>query len=90
MAYRVMIHPDARKVLDRLPEDRQRKLLKALRRLAEDPFTPRARMDIRKIKGPAGKRDVYRLRVGDYRVLYDIDKDTVWVTEIFHRGRGYM
>jgi mRNA interferase RelE/StbE len=89
MAYRVMIHPDARKVLDRLPEDRQRKLLEALRRLAKDPLTPRPRMDIRKIKGPAGKRDVYRLRVGDYRVLYDVDKDTVWVTEIFHRGRGY-
>ena len=88
MAYRAMIHPDARKVLDRLPEDRRRKLLEALRRLAENPLTSRPKMDRRKIKGPAGKRDVDRLRVGDYRLLYDVDKDTVWVTEIFHRGRG--
>ena len=89
MGYRVMVHPAARKVLEGLPANRRRKVLEGLRRLAEDPDTPRLKMDIRKIKGPAGRRDLYRLRVGDYRILYDIEKDTVWVTEIFRRGRGY-
>ncbi len=89
MAYRVMVHPSARRVLDGLPKDRRRKVLEVLRRLAEDPFTPRPKVDVRKIKGPAGRRDVYRLRVGDYRLLYDVEKETVWVTEIFRRGRGY-
>ena len=89
MAYRVMVHPDARKALDGLPRDRRTKVLAALHRLAEDPITPRPMVDIRRIKGPAGRRDVYRLRVGDHRVLYDVEKDTIWVTEIFRRGRGY-
>ena len=84
-----MVHPDARKVLDGLSEDRRRKVLEGLRQLEENPHTPRPKMDLRKIKGTAGRRDVYRLRVGDYRVLYDVEKDTVWVTEIFRRGRGY-
>ena len=89
MAYRVMVHPDAKKVLGGLPKDRRQKILEALRRLAEDPVTPRPKMDIRKLKGPTGRRDLYRLRVGDFRVLYDVERDTVWVTEIFRRGRGY-
>ena len=88
MAYRVMVHPDARKVLDGLPKGRRGKIFAALHRLAEDPTTPRPPMDIRKIKGPPSRRDVYRLRVGDYRVLYDVEKDTEWVTEVFLR-RGY-
>jgi len=64
MGYRVMVHPDARKVLDGLSEDRRRKVLEGLRQLEENPHTPRPKMDLRKIKGTAGRRDVYRLRVG--------------------------
>ena len=89
MGYRVMVHPDARKALDEVPKKRRTAILAALHRLAEDPVTPRPKVDIRKIKGPPGRRDVYRMRVGDYRVLYDVEKHTVWVTEIFRRGRGY-
>jgi mRNA-degrading endonuclease RelE of RelBE toxin-antitoxin system len=34
---------------------------------------------------------VFRLRVGDYRLLYEVDSQslTVFVTTLFHRGRGY-
>lgn len=40
---------------------------------------------------PTCKLADWRLRVGDYRILYDIDKDEnmVKVIRIWHRGHGY-
>ena len=89
MAFRVMVHPEVQKALEGLPKDRRRKVREALGRLSENPFTSRPETDIKEIKGQAGRRDVFRLRVGDYRVLYDVEGSTVWVTELFRRERGY-
>jgi len=60
-----------------------------LRQLENDPFRSRPGVDIKRLKGTKGRRNLFRLRVGDYRVIYDVDEKVVWVTEIFHRGKGY-
>jgi mRNA interferase RelE/StbE len=31
----------------------------------------------------------YRLRVGDWRVLFDVDADTVLIRHVSHRSRAY-
>ena len=31
----------------------------------------------------------YRLRIGQYRVLLDMDADTIWIASIFKRARAY-
>ncbi|MFH1774724.1 MAG: type II toxin-antitoxin system RelE/ParE family toxin [Methanobacteriota archaeon] len=49
-----------------------------------EPFLNR--LDIKKLKGYKNK---FRLRVGDYRILFEIEKDTVRIFDIFHRGVGY-
>lgn len=51
--------------------------------LSKDP-RPR---NSRKLEG----REGYRLRIGDYRVLYRVDDETqgVLVAEIWHRQRDY-
>jgi mRNA-degrading endonuclease RelE of RelBE toxin-antitoxin system len=42
--------------------------------------------DIKKLKGA---KDGYRLRVGDLRILFAIDDDTVFIEDIKPRGQAY-
>lgn len=58
----------------------QRIILK-VRELGENPFSK----DIRRLKGETS----FRLRVGDYRVVFDIIKDTIIVLKIGHRKNIY-
>jgi mRNA interferase RelE/StbE len=59
------------------------RVMRAIENLAEDP---RPRLS-RQLQGSPARR----LRVGDYRVNYDVDDDhlEVFVAEIWHRQRGY-
>jgi mRNA interferase RelE/StbE len=82
--YRVKLSSRAIKDADRLPVPICQRVLAGLRVLLEMP-RPR---DSLKLKGAEG---LYRLRVGDYRVLYDIDDDAqlVMVLRIQHRREAY-
>lgn len=56
--------------------------------LGEDPLRPRPGADIK----PLWTHDdppLYRLRVGEYRVLYFVLPGEVRVTEIVHRSQAY-
>jgi mRNA interferase RelE/StbE len=73
----------AEKALDRLPAARRRQIVSRIERLAFDPA--RRRLDIRPLEGAVG---LFRLRVGDYRVLFSINEATDMVTIELIRGRG--
>ena len=57
------------------------RVLQAIKALADDPYPFGTR--IKKLKGfdPA----LYRLRVGDYRILYRIDSQTIVAITVVHR-----
>ena len=61
------------------------RVLSAIRSLGDDPRPPGSR----KLGG--AMRGAWRIRVGDYRVLYDVDESrrTVVVLEVLHRRRAY-
>ena len=42
-----------------------------------------------KLKGIKGREDLYRLRVGDYRIIYYENSKCIKVTQIIHRSKGY-
>ena len=83
-AYRVLVPPRVERQLARIAEPHRGRIFQALRRLATDPR-------------PVGSRklvnhdDAYRIRVGDYRVIYEIhDKTiTVTVTRVAKRSEAY-
>ena len=78
----VLLRPVAAKYLERLnPPDKDR-IKAAFIDLAKDP--PEG--DIRPIIGHKG---YFRLRVGDFRALYRIEDNTVFVTNIDPRGQAY-
>jgi mRNA interferase RelE/StbE len=55
-----------------------------IERLKDDPF-PRRSIKL------AGAEQLYRLRVGDYRIIYGVDKDVKLITVHYvrHRREAY-
>jgi len=72
--------------LHTIPRSAALTILRALTPLGEDPRRPDA--DIKKL---AGYADRYRLRVGDYRVIYEIADDQliILVVGVGHRREAY-
>ena len=84
MNYRVILKPSAEKDLNRLPKSIKSRVLD---RLAELQTNPRPTGSVKL----AGAHATYRLRVGDYRVVYEVDdsRHTVFATIIAHRREVY-
>jgi mRNA interferase RelE/StbE len=82
-SYRLLIKPSAAKELEGLPLKDRRRVATRLQRLASDPRPTGAE----KLSG----QDKYRLRQGDYRVLYSVDAAalTVVIVKIGHRREVY-
>ena len=72
MRYRLEITGRAAKELRRLPNPIRARLEAAIEDLADTPRPP----GCVKLRGDAG----WRIRVGDYRVLYDIEDDVLLAT----------
>jgi len=87
MTFRVVVSETAARQLRKLARDRRSQVAKGIRVLEEDPFRPRPRADIRAIEGTEPAK--YRLRIGNYRVVYAVVEREVKVIEVFIRGRGY-
>ena len=84
MSYKVFLTRTAEKQLKRLPAEAQRKIAAVVVSLEIDP-RPYGSIKL------SGQDYSYRIRVGDYRIIYDIiDKEvTVTVLKIGHRKDIY-
>ncbi|MEA3458896.1 MAG: type II toxin-antitoxin system RelE/ParE family toxin [Candidatus Thermoplasmatota archaeon] len=81
----VMIHPRVKKYLNESGE--KQRLIKHIKKLADDPYHSRSKVDIKKLKGKG--HDMYRLKMSDHRFEYFIDEEKVWIDNAFKRGKGY-
>ena len=83
MTYSVSILRSAQKSLGSFSPAIQDRVVAAIRRLASNPRPP----GVKRLSG----RDAWRIRVGDYRILYEInDTDlTILVVDIGHRREIY-
>jgi mRNA interferase RelE/StbE len=83
MAYQVIIKHPAEKELDALSNSVRERIVRHLLALEEDPRPA----GTKKLQG----QDGYRLRVGDYRVLYTVDDRAKQVTiyAVGHRRDVY-
>jgi mRNA interferase RelE/StbE len=84
LAYQVTFARSARRELERLPRSVAERILVKIDALAENPRPP----GCRKLQGPSR---LWRIRAGEYRVVYDIDDDQriIDITVIRHRGEAY-
>lgn len=85
--YEVVLHREAVKALERLPEAYRRRVAEALDAMERDPFS--AASDICKLRGEL--EGLWRLRLGDVRVVFAVDAGArrVFVEGISFRGSAY-
>ncbi len=83
MSYEVVLSRKSLKFLRNLsPKDRAR-IKESLLKLRENPWS----MQYKKLRG----YPFYRIRVGDYRIIYSVDESSkaVYVVKIGHRENVY-
>ena len=75
------------KGLEKAPEHIRRKTAEALDAL-QQTFAPVKLFDVRKLKG---MEDTFRIRVGDWRIIYEFHRkeSMIVVLDITARGRAY-
>lgn len=85
MKFEIHLSSRGHKFLKRVDKRTYDRLVRKLVTLAEDPF----QLDVKKIMGR--KEKLYRVRVGDYRILYEIylEKKVVLIVNIDKRSRIY-
>lgn len=66
----------------------RRRIKAALQKLAEDPSGIRGRLDVKRLDVDAGE-PMYRMRIGEWRIAFTVDRTTLVVLRIFHRSEGY-
>jgi mRNA interferase RelE/StbE len=81
MSYAILLHPKANDFLKTIEKNLQHRLKQKIKELRSNPK-----------KGKKMKHsDFYRLRIGEYRVIYELDlnKEQVNVLYIGHRKNVY-
>ncbi len=86
MPFRIEFKESAEKEFARLPKDVIRRFGEAIDDLARDPNHARAGVDIKKLHGT---KATWRLRIGDYRGIYELIDDRVVFTRFAHRSKVY-
>lgn len=81
LMYKIIIKKKAKKFIDRLPVNEKKRIACAIAQL---PYGE----DIKKLQG---YDDLFRLRVGAYRIIYSIDNGEliVYVVDAGNRGEIY-
>lgn len=83
--YHILFAHGLEKDLKGIPKADQKRLMKKIESLAEDPFPPGCKALQGNLSG------YHRIRSGCYRVIYNVDKEkvTILVLKIGHRGSIY-
>jgi mRNA interferase RelE/StbE len=83
--YKIIFAKGAQKALLRLPKNMAVLVRQKLEQLAVDPYAPNT--NAMKLQNRSG----YRLRIGDLRVIYEIQNDelVILVLKIAQRGEVY-
>ena len=81
MIYEIEWKENAIKDLKKLEISISNRIYKKVNELIENLYSK----DIKKIKG----MNAFRLRVGDYRIIFEIEKDIICILKVGHRKDVY-
>ena len=81
MPFKIIWDEKAYDSLNKLELIISRRILKKVEELSKNPFSK----DIKKLKG----RDDFRLRVGDYRIIFYIENNIIQILKVGHRKNIY-
>jgi len=83
--YKIVFTKSAEKTIRKLPRDIAERMLRRINEIASNPYD--RHLDVTKLQNRPG----YRLRVGDWRVIYEINGSDliILVLRIGQRGEVY-
>lgn len=79
MMYKIEINKRSQKFIKSQPPKQQERILKAIYKLPDGD-----------VKALAGFKNAFRLRVGDYRVIYELNNDILLITVVNIGNRGQI
>lgn len=76
---------DTKKFLRKAEKDIAKRIIARIEKLKEEPFP----QDVKRILGKKDK--IFRVRVGDYRIQYNVlyERNLIFISDIDKRGRAY-
>ena len=83
MVYKIEYDPKVYKQLKKLDGEAVRRILEGIEAYAENPSKP-----VKKLKTPF--EGAYRLRIGDYRVIFYLEDGLMLISKIAHRKQAYL
>ena len=81
MPFKIIWDEKAWDSLEKLEPSISRRIFKKVDELYENPFS----RDIKRLKGSCD----FRMRVGNYRVVFAIEKDVIQILKVGHRKNVY-
>ncbi|MEK6825845.1 MAG: type II toxin-antitoxin system RelE/ParE family toxin [Nanoarchaeota archaeon] len=81
MTYHIEWKENALRNLRKIEISIVRRVIKNVEEMQEDPFSK----DVKKLRGC----QEYRLRVGDYRIIFSLEKDIITILKVGHRQQVY-
>jgi mRNA interferase RelE/StbE len=84
LVYEIKYDPKAVKDLQKLDKHEASKILNGIEAYANDPIKTK----IKKLKTPFD--GAYRLRIGDYRVIFYEEDELILISKIAHRKQVYL
>jgi mRNA interferase RelE/StbE len=83
--FNVEFSSKARKFLKKIDSETWKRLMEKIEKLRDDPFPS----DLKRVIGR--KEKTFRIRVGDYRILYIVffDKNLLFISKIDKRSKVY-
>lgn len=79
-SYNLIYRPSVEKDLQSIPRSIVARIIARMERLPSDPFPPQSA----KLQGA---ERLHRLRVGDYRIVYEVDTDALHIIVQYVRHR---
>lgn len=86
MMYKLLFHPQSVKRLNKIHSIDKKRVLRKIDKLAKNPKDKS--LDIKKL---VNTKASFRLRIGNLRVIYELDSKsmTIYIWEIDYRGNVY-
>lgn len=81
MQYKIEFKPKAIKDLEKLPVDIRERIISKIEAMQDD-----LQGDVKRLTNFTPE---YRLRVGDYRVLFELEEQTIMIYRVKHRSKAY-
>jgi len=87
LEFKIVYHKRSLKFLNKIVQNKAKQIIEKLENLQKNP--PKENVNVTKLSGEI--KDVYRLRVGKIRILYQLDFEnkTIYIFDINFRGSIY-